>query len=37
MKQILMDINVGIGDHLFLRIMMDGVKDQYDRIAYYPF
>jgi hypothetical protein len=32
-KQIGMDINVGIGDHLFLRIFMDGIKDQYDRIA----
>lgn len=32
-KSINMDINVGIGDHLFLRIFMDGVKDQYDRIA----
>lgn len=32
-KQIGMDINVGIGDHLFLRIFMDSIKDQYDRIA----
>lgn len=32
-KQLFMDINVGIGDHLFLRVFMDGVKDQYDRIA----
>lgn len=32
-KQIGMDINVGIGDHLFLRIFMDGIKDQYDKIA----
>lgn len=32
-KSINMDINVGIGDHLFLRIFMDTVKDQYDRIA----
>ncbi len=28
-----MDINVGIGDHLFLRIFMDGIKDQYEQIA----
>lgn len=28
-----MDINLGIGDHLFLRIFMDGIKDQYDRIG----
>lgn len=32
-RQLLMDINVGIGDHLFLRIFLDGVKDQYERIA----
>lgn len=32
-KRIGMDINVGIGDHLFLRIFMDGVKDQYEQIA----
>lgn len=28
-----MDINVGIGDHLVLRMFLDGIKDQYDRIA----
>lgn len=28
-----MDINVGIGDHLFLRIFMDGIKDQFSQIA----
>lgn len=28
-----MDINVGIGDHLFLRVFMDGVKDRYDQIC----
>lgn len=33
MKQLNMDINLGIGDHLFLRIFVDGVKHQYDRIA----
>lgn len=32
-KSINMDINVGIGDHIFLRVFMDGIKDQYDRIA----
>jgi len=32
-KQLLMDINVGLGDHLFVRMFMDGIKDQYDRIA----
>ena len=32
-RQLSMDINVGIGDHLFLRVFLDGVKDQYDRIA----
>lgn len=33
MKKIGMDINVGIGDHLLLRIFMDSIKDQYDQIA----
>jgi hypothetical protein len=33
MKRLAMDINVGIGDHLILRIFMDGVKHQYDQIA----
>lgn len=28
-----MDINVGIGDHLFLRVFLDGVKDRYEQIA----
>jgi hypothetical protein len=32
-KSLAMDINVGIGDHLFLRIFLDGVRDQYERIA----
>lgn len=32
-KQLSMDINVGIGDHLLLRMFLDGVKDQYERIA----
>jgi hypothetical protein len=31
-KTLFMDINVGIGDHLFLRVFVDGVKDQYDHI-----
>jgi hypothetical protein len=33
MKRIGMDINVGIGDHLFLRVFMDGIKNQFDQIA----
>lgn len=32
-KRIGMDINVGIGDHLFLRVFMDSIKDQYEQIA----
>lgn len=28
-----MDINVGIGDHLLLRMFMDGIKDEYEQIA----
>lgn len=32
-KRLFMDINVGIGDHLVLRMFLDGVKDQYDQIA----
>lgn len=32
MTDLLMDINVGIGDHLFLRIFMDAVKDKYQNI-----
>jgi hypothetical protein len=27
-----MDINVGIGDHVFLRVFLDGVKNNYDNI-----
>lgn len=33
MKNILMDINLGIGDYIFLRVFMDGIKHQYDSIA----
>lgn len=32
-KNLFMDINVGIGDHLFLRVFLDGIKDHYERIA----
>lgn len=32
-KQIGLDINVGIGDHLFVRVFLDRIRDQYDRIA----
>lgn len=31
-KQINVQINLGIGDHIFFRMYLDGVKDQYDRI-----
>jgi len=32
-KSIALDINLGIGDHVFARAFLDGIKDQYDRIA----
>lgn len=32
-KRIALDINVGIGDHLALRMFLDGVRHEYDQIA----
>src|SRR5271170_4824551 len=32
-KQIYIQMNLGIGDHIFLRIYLDGIKDEYDRIT----
>lgn len=32
MKQLFLELNLGIGDHIFARMFLDGIKDQYDRI-----
>src|SRR5271170_1504580 len=32
MKQLFLELNLGIGDHIFARMFLDGIKDQYGRI-----